>query len=48
MEILKIDGDTAKNKKTSFVTKNIRKSVKGLFLYSSFFLWEKSGLNLKR
>ena len=43
MGFLKIDGDTAKNKKTSSVDKNIRKSVKGLFFYSSFFLWAKSG-----
>ena len=43
MEFIKMDGDTAKNKKTSFVAKNIRKSVKGLFFYSSFFLWAKSG-----
>ena len=43
MEFLKIDGDTAKNKKTSFVAKNSRKSVKGLVFYSSFFLRAKSG-----
>ena len=43
MEFLKIDADTAKTKKTVFVAKNNRKSVKDLFFYSSFFLWAKSG-----
>ena len=43
MEFLKIDGDTAKNKKTSFVAKKSRESVKGLFFDSSFFSLSKSG-----
>ena len=43
MEFLKIDGDTAKTKKTSFVAKKSRESVKGLFFYSSFFSGATSG-----
>ena len=37
MEFLKIDGDTAKTKKTSFVAENSCKSGSGVLLHSSRF-----------
>ena len=37
MEFLKIDGDTAKTKKTPFVAKNSRKSGGGVVLHSLLF-----------
>ena len=37
MEFLKIDDDTAKTKKTSFVAENSCKSGRGVLLHSSLF-----------
>ena len=37
MEFLKIDGDTAKSKKTSFVAESSCKSGRGVLLHSSLF-----------
>ena len=42
MEFLKIDGDTAKTKKTSFVAENSCKSGRGVLLHSSLFQCEES------